>query len=66
MKLKKRKLKFVAISGLCLFVLLVILVDVVLKFPRVVDFFGSYALTETVLILSIVIPTVAVYCFTKE
>jgi len=43
MKLKKRKLKFAAIFGVCWFALLVLLVDGILKFQTLVDRFGSYA-----------------------
>ena len=66
MKLKKRKIKYSAIFFLCWFGLLVFLVDGVLKFQTVVDFFGSYALTEVALLLLVLIPTLAVYKFTKE
>jgi len=66
MKLKKRKIKYSALFFLCWFVLLVFLVDGVLKFQTVVDFFGSYALTEVALLLLVLIPTLAVYKFTKE
>lgn len=66
MKLKKRKIKYSALFFLCWFGLLVFLVDGVLKFQTVVDFFGSYALTEVVLLLLVLIPTLAVYKFTKE
>ena len=66
MKLKKRKIKHAALFFLCWFALLVLLVDVVLKFQTLVDFFGSYALTEVVLILLVLLPTWAVYRFTKE
>lgn len=66
MKLKKRKIKHAALFFLCWFALLVLLVDVVLKFQTVVDLFGSYALTEVVLILLVLLPTWAVYRFTKE
>ena len=41
MKLKKRKLKFAAIFGICWFALLVLLVDGILKFQTLVDYFGS-------------------------
>ena len=51
---------------LCWFGLLVFLVDGVLKFQTLVDFFGSYALTEVILILLVILPTLAVYMFTKE
>jgi len=66
MKLKKRKIKHAALFFLCWFALLVLLVDVVLKFQTLVDLFGSYALTEVVLILLVLLPTWAVYRFTKE
>ena len=66
MKLKKRKVKYAAIFFLCWFALLVILVDGVLKFQTLVDYFGSYALVEVGLLLLVILPTVAVYIFTKE
>lgn len=66
MKLKKRKIKYSALFFLCWFGLLVFLVDGVLKFQTVVDFFGSYALAEVALLLLLLIPTLAVYKFTKE
>ena len=66
MKLKKRKLKYSAIFFLCWFALLVFLVDGVLKFQTLVDYFGSYALVEVSLLLLVILPTVAVYLFTKE
>ena len=66
MKLKKRKIKFAAIFFLCWFGLLVFLVDGVLKFQTLVDFFGSYALVEVALWLLVILPTLAVYIFTKE
>ena len=64
--MKKRKIKYSAIFFLCWFVLLVLLVDGVLKFQTLVDYFGSYALVEVALLLLVVIPTLAVYAFTKE
>ncbi|MBQ1654573.1 MAG: hypothetical protein II060_12385 [Bacteroidales bacterium] len=66
MKLKKRKIKYSAIFFICWFALLVILVDVVLKFQTLVDYFGSYALVEIALLLLVFLPTLAVYVFTKE
>ena len=66
MKLKKRKIKYSAIFFICWFAFLVILVDVVLKFQTLVDYFGSYALVEVGLLLLVILPTVAVYVFTKE
>ena len=66
MKLKKRKIKYSAIFGICWFVLLVILVDGVLKFQTLVDYFGSYALVEITLLLLVILPTLAVYFITKE
>ena len=66
MKLKKRKNKYAAIFCLCWFVFLVILVDGVLKFQTLVDYFGSYALVEITLLLLVFLPTLAVYRLTKE
>ena len=66
MKLKKRKIKYAGIFLLCWFALLVILVDDILKFQTVVDYFGSYAWAETALLLLVIIPTLIVYIFTKE
>ena len=65
MKLKKRKTKYSAIFCFCWFTLLVILVDGVLKFQALVDYFGSYALVEITLLLLVILPTMAVYRFTK-
>lgn len=65
MDLKKRRIKFAAIFLLCWFAFLVILVDGVLKFQTLVNYFGSHALVETVLLLLVIIPTLAVYKFTK-
>ena len=66
MKLKKRKIKYAAVFFLCWFALLVILVDGVLKFQTLVDYFGSYALVEISLLLLVILPTLAVYKLTKE
>lgn len=66
MKLKKRKLKFAAIFFVCWFALLVLLIDVILKFQTLVDYFGSYWFVEISLILLVILPTLAVYIFTKE
>ena len=66
MKLNKRKLKYAAIFGICWFALLVILVDGILKFQTLVDYVDSYALVETALLLLVILPTLAVYKFTKE
>ena len=66
MKLKKRKIKYAAIFFLCWFALLVILVDGVLKFQTLVDYVGSYAIVEVALWLLVLLPTLAVYIFTKE
>ena len=65
MKLKKRIIKYAAIFFLCWFALLVFLVDGVLKFQTLVDYFGSYALVEVSLLLLVILPTWAVYKFTK-
>ena len=66
MKLKKRKIKYAAVFFLCWFALLVLLVDGVLKFQTLADYFGSYALVEVSLLLLLILPTWAVYKFTKE
>ena len=66
MKLKKRKIKYSSIFFLCWFALLVILVDGFLKFQTLVDYFGSYAVVEVALLLLVILPTMAVYRFTKE
>ena len=66
MKLKKRKIKYAAVFFLCWFVFLVFLVDGVLKFQTLVDYFGSYALVEVALLLIVLLPTLAVYKLTKE
>ena len=66
MNMKKRKIKYSAIFFLCWFVLLVLLVDGVLKFQTLVDYFGSYAVVEVALLLLVVLPTLAVYRFTKK
>ena len=62
----KRKVKFTVIFFLCWFAILVLLVDGVLKFQTLVDYFGSYALVEITLLLLVILPTLAVYRFTKE
>ena len=66
MKLKKRKIKYAAIFFICWFAFLVFLVDGVLKFQTLVDYFGSYVLVETALLLLVILPIWAVYKFTKE
>ena len=66
MKLKKRKIKYSAIFLFCWFAFLVFLIDGVLKFQTLVDYFGSYAFVETALLLMVILPTIAVYKFTKE
>ena len=66
MKLKKRKIKYAAVFFLCWLALLVLLVDGVLKFQTLADYFGSYALVEVSLLLLVILPTWAVYKFTKE
>ena len=64
--MKKRKIKYSAIFLLCWFALLVLLVDGVFKFQTLVDYFGSYAVVEAALLLLVLLPTFAVYKFTKE
>ena len=66
MKLKKRKVKYSAIFLICWFAVLVFLVDRVLGFQTLVDYFGSYAFVEITLLLLVILPTLAVYRFTKE
>ena len=66
MKLRKRKIKYAAIFFICWFAFCVLIVDGILKFRTLVDFFGSYALVEIMLWLLVLLPTVAVYVFTKE
>ena len=66
MKIKKRKIKYATIFFICWFALLVFLVDGVLKFQTLVDYFGSYVLVEISLLLLVILPTWAVYEFTKE
>ena len=66
MNLKKRKIKYAAIFFVCWFGILVLLVDGVLKFQTLVDYFGSYALVEVTLLLLVILPTWAVYKFTKK
>ena len=66
MELKKRKIKYSAIFLLCWFAFLVFLIDGVMKFQTLVDYFGSYALVEVSLLLLVILPTWAVYKFTKE
>ena len=65
MKPEKRKIKYAAIFFLCWFAFLVFLVDGVLKFQTLVDFVGSYALVELILLLLVIVPTWVVYRFTK-
>jgi len=66
MKLKKRKIKYATIFFICWFAFLVFLVDGVLKFQTLVDYFGSYIFVEFALLLLVILPTWAVYKFTKE
>ena len=66
MKLKKRKIKYAAVFLLCWFALLVFLVDGVLNFQTLVDYFGSYALVEVALLLIVLLPTLTVYRLTKD
>ena len=66
MKFKKRKIKYAAIFFICWFAFLVFLIDGVLKFQTLVDYFGSYALVEVTLLLLVILPTLTIYKFTKE
>ena len=66
MTINKRKIRYSAIFLLCWFAFLILLMDRVIKFQTLVEFFGSYALVETTLLLLVILPTMAVYCCTKE
>jgi hypothetical protein len=66
MKLKKRKIKLAAIFFICWFGFFVLLVDGIIGFQSLVDYFGSYALVEITLLLLVILPTIAVYRLTKE
>ena len=66
MKLKRRKIKYALIFFLCWLGILVLLVDGVIGFQSLVDYFGSYALVEIMLLLLVTLPTLAVYKFVKE
>ena len=66
MKLKKRKIKYSVIFLFCWFAFLVFLIDRVLKFQTLVDYFGSYAIVEVALLLLVILPTWVFYKFTKE
>ncbi len=66
MKLKKRKLKFAAIFGLCWFAVLVLVVDGGRGFERVVERVGSWAVVEVALWLLVLVPTAAVYGWTRD
>ncbi len=64
--MKRRKIKYSAMFFLSWLALLVLLVDGVLKFQTLIDYFGSYVVVEVALLLLVLIPTLAVYIFTKE
>ena len=66
MKLKKREIKYAAIFLLCWFAFLVFLVDGVLKFQTLVDYFDSYIFVEIATLLLVILPTWAIYKLTKE
>jgi len=66
MKLKKRKIKYAAILSLCWFGILVLLVDGIIGFQSLVDYFGSYAVVEIALLLLVSLPSLAVYMLVKE
>ena len=66
MKLKKRKIKYAAIFFICWFGFLVLLVDGIIGFQSIVNYLGSYALVEIILLLLVTLPTLAVYKFVKE
>ena len=64
--MKRRKIKYSAMFFLCWLALLVLLVDGVLKFQTLIDYFGSYVVVEVALLLLVLIPTLAMYILTKE
>ena len=66
MKLKKRKIKYAGIFLLCWFPLLAFLIDGVLNFQTLVDYFDSYIFVEIASLLLVILPTWAIYKFTKE
>ena len=66
MQLKKRKIKYVVIFFLCWFAIMVLLVDGILGFQTLVDYIGSYMFVEATLLLLVILPTLAVYKYTKE
>ena len=66
MKLKKREIKYAAIFLLCWFPLLVFLIDGVLNFQTLVDYFDSYIFVEIASLLLVILPTWAIYKLTKE
>mgnify|MGYP006873052563 FL=1 len=66
MKLKKRKIKYATIFFIFWFALLVFIVDGGLKFQTLVNYFGSYTWVEITLLLLVILPTWAVYKYTKE
>ena len=66
MKLKKRKIKFAAIFFICWFGVIVLLVDGIIGFQSLVDYFGSYAFVEITLLLLVTLPTLFIYKFVKE
>ena len=66
MKLKKRKIKYAGIFLLCWFPLLAFLIDGVLNFQTLVDYFDSYIFVEIASLLLVILPTWAIYRFTKE
>ena len=66
MKLKKRKINYANIFFICWFGILVFLIDGILNFQTLVDYFSSYAFVETALLLLVILPKWAIYRFTKE
>ena len=66
MKLKKRKINYATIFFICWFGLLVFLIDGVLKFQTLVDYFDSYIFVEIASLLLVILPTWAIYKFAKE
>ena len=66
MKLKERKINYATIFFICWFGLLVFLIDGVLNFQTLVNYFDSYIFVEIASLLLVILPTWAIYKLTKE
>jgi len=65
-EIKERKINYATIFFICWFGLLVFLINGVLKFQTLVDYFDSYIFVEIASLLLVILPTSAVYRLTKE